>query len=477
MRKIMVVFFMLVICIFAGCNKPATDTPLDSSNTTTSISNINSHPSSDFSSATDESEYTSGIHSTATSGSEVTSSAPTSTPTQSSGATSTGNGATSSEDNTSDDNPPIVVEDLKAVWISYYELNFKGKTEQQFKAAIDNMFDQIKDIGLNAVICHVRPNADSYYPSEYFPWSANLTGTQGYDPGYDPLKYMVHAAHSRGLQFHAWLNPYRVSSRLDDISQLAENHPARIWLSDDIADNDDWAVRCNGGIYFNPAIPEVQKLIIDGVREIINNYDVDGIHLDDYFYPTTSPDFDKSAYQRYVDSVDGKPLSLADWRRANVNSLVQGIYRAIHEKSGICFGISPSAHISTDKTDKNYNELYADITLWMSNSGYIDYIAPQLYFGFEYPNDKFKFNNLLNQWMGLSRHPSVKIYIGLPAYKIGTLDAGSDEWIKSSDILKRQVEQVWQTEADGFIIYSYSGLTSQAELNKTQLDNLRGLLK
>ena len=161
-----------------------------------------------------------------------------------------------------------------------------------------------------------------------------MTGTQGYDPGYDPLKYMVHAAHSRGLQFHAWLNPYRVSSRFDDISQLAENHPARIWLSDDIADNDDWAVRCNGGIYFNPAIPEVQKLIIDGVREIINNYDVDGIHLDDYFYPTTSPDFDKSAYQRYVDSVDGKPLSLADWRRANVNSLVQGIYRAIHEKSG-----------------------------------------------------------------------------------------------------------------------------------------------
>lgn len=477
MRKLIAVFLALAICLFTGCNKANTDTPQDSSYTTTSINQINSQPGSDFGSTIFESDYTSGTHSTTTSESGVTSHEFASNPKQNSGVPSEGNAAASSEDKTPADNPPIATGDLKAVWISYYELNFKGKTEKEFRSTIDNMFDQIKNIGLNAVICHVRPNADSYYPSQYFPWSANLTGTQGYDPGYDPLKYMVQAAHRRGLQFHAWLNPYRVSSRFDDISQLAENHPARIWLSDGTTENDDWAVRCNGGIYFNPAIPEVQKLIIDGIREIISNYDVDGIHLDDYFYPTTSPDFDKAAYQRYVNTVNGKPLSLADWRRANVNSLVQGIYRAVHEKQGVSFGISPSAHISSDKSDKNYNELYADITLWMSNSGYIDYIAPQLYFGFEYPNDKFKFNNLLNQWMSLNRHHSVKIFIGLPAYKIGTLDAGSDEWIKAGDILKRQVEQVWKAKADGFIIYSYSGLTSQEQLNKTQLDNLRSLLK
>lgn len=474
-RKAISVFLILAVCLFTGCNKNPADTPSNSSYTSSLSSSFgssyHSEPESPQSDNTSDNTY-----STTTSQWQATSQPPTSSETPSSDVTSTQSQTTSSQpDNNHVDKTPVVT-DLKAVWISYYELSFKGKTEQQFKATIDGMFDKIKSIGLNAVVCHVRPNADSYYPSSYFPWSANLTGTQGYDPGYDPLEYMVKAAHSRGLQFHAWLNPYRVSSRSDNIELLAENHPARIWLSDNSTENDDWAIRCNGGIYFNPAIPEVQKLIIDGVREIIDNYNVDGIHLDDYFYPTTSEDFDKAAYQRYLDTVEGKPLSLADWRRANVNSLVQGIYRTVHEKQGICFGISPSAHISNDRTDKNYNELYADIALWMSKSGFIDYIAPQLYFGFEYPNDNFKFDHLLNKWMNLSRQSEVKIYIGLPAYKIGTLDAGSDEWIKSDDIIKRQVEKVWQQKADGFIIYSYSGLVSDSPLNKTQLDNLYDLL-
>lgn len=365
--------------------------------------------------------------------------------------------------------------EMRAVWISFYELSFAGKTEKQFQSQINSMFDNVKAMHFNTVITHVRPNSDAYYKSSYFPWSAKITGQQGKDPGYDPLAYMVRAAHERGLKIQAWINPYRVSSSDTNISNLSSDNPARKWLTDSTTDNDHWVIVKNG-IFYNPAIPEVQKLVVDGVRELVNNYNIDGIHFDDYFYPSTDTTIDSVAYGKYKSSAGNNALSLGDWRRANVNALVQAVYRVVDAKH-LPFGISPSAHISTNGTDKNYTDQYADIRLWMRSSSYIHYIVPQLYFGFEYKLSQFRFDVLADQWMSIERSSSIKLYVGLAGYKIGTVDAGSTEWQDKTDILSRQLTYLRDKKADGFVMFSYGSTVNTSNLNKSQMELFTALLK
>lgn len=372
---------------------------------------------------------------------------------------------------------PVVQEgEMRAVWISYYELDGRGKTADQFADMIGDMFDRIKGMGLNAVVVHVRANSDAFYPSSYFPWSEYAAGQQGQNPGYDPLAILIDAAHDRGLAFHAWLNPYRVSNKTDDPMELAENNPARVYLTDGDPSNDSWAIPWDGGMYYNPGVVEMQKLILDGVREILDNYDVDGIHFDDYFYPTSDPAFDAATYGAYAEKAGNNALSLGDWRRANVNSLMQAVYR-LADSRGVPFGISPSAHISDDGSDRNYQELYADIALWMREGGYAHYITPQLYFGFQYPKADFRFDNLLNQWLSLPRAEGVRLYVGLAAYKIGAEDAGSTEWQESEDILSRQLSLLRQAETDGFMLYSYGSIVSSAALNQAHMQAFEDVLQ
>lgn len=365
---------------------------------------------------------------------------------------------------------------LQGVWISYYELQFAGKTYAEFCAEIDQAFTTVAKNGFNAVFCHVRPNADAYYPSAVFPWSDALTGTPGADPGYDPLAYMVTAAHDRGLQFHAWINPYRISAKSTQISTLAPQHIARRWLEDDDPQNDHYIAFATGGMYFNPAVPAVQKLIIDGVQEILQNYAVDGIQFDDYFYPTTDLEFDKQAYTAYA-TATAMPLALEDWRRTHINALISAVYRTVREFAGVKFGISPSAHISADGSDKNYTQSYADVALWINSTAYVDYIAPQLYFGYEYPQVEFTFADLLQKWMALPRSQSVALYIGLAGYKIGNENQiGAQEWLQSTDILARQAQDAYNAGAHGVLLYSYSTLASQDPLCLQQARALRQVL-
>lgn len=372
---------------------------------------------------------------------------------------------------------PVVQEgEMRAVWISYYELDGRGKNADQFADMIGGMFDKIKSMGLNTVVVHVRANSDAFYPSSYFPWSEYAAGQQGQNPGYDPLNLLIEAAHERGLAFHAWLNPYRVSNKTDDPMELAENNPARVYLTDVDTANDSWVIPWDGGIYYNPGVVEMQKLILDGVREILDNYDVDGIHFDDYFYPTSDPAFDAATYGAYAEKAGDNALSLGDWRRANVNSLMQAVYR-LADSRGVPFGISPSAHISDDGSDRNYQELYADIALWMREGGYAHYITPQLYFGFQYSNADFRFDNLLSRWLSLPRAEGMRLYVGLAAYKIGTEDAGSTEWQASADILSRQLSLLRQAGADGFMLYSYGSIVSDAALNQAQMQAFQGVLQ
>lgn len=365
---------------------------------------------------------------------------------------------------------------MKAVWFSYIELTFVGMSEDEFVSAVSNMFQNVKNAGFNAVICQVRANCDAIYPSEYFPFSAAFTGTLGVAPNFDPLQIMVDTAHSLELEFHAWINPYRISAKSKDYEALPENSPAYKFLTDQDEYNDRNVLFTEEGMYLNPASSEARYLIVNGIDEILANYDVDGIQFDDYFYPTTEQEFDEISFGEYRKTVT-TPLNLADWRRTNVNLLIADVYKTVHSYENIVFGISPAADISNDNTDKNYTQLYADVNLWCSTTGYIDYIAPQLYFGYEYPEKDFRFDTLLDKWCGLTRAKGINLYIGLAAYKAGEIDATSSEWIENNDILSRQIKDIKEKSADGIFMYSYSYLFSDKEHNRTEFDKLIKELK
>ncbi len=412
------------------------------------------------------------------SSSELSSSNISSSGSSSTGSSSQGQSSTESTTSTPDPKPPVVTNSsfTSAIWYSYEDLSFtKDYSKSTFESKIDKMFDDAVSLGADTVICHVRAFGDAWYYSEYFPMSKYITGTQGKDPGYDPLKYMVKAAHSRGLSIHAWLNPYRVSYGTTDHTTLSKDHPARKWLESNDESTRRNVLKTAKGIYFNPTKPEAQQLIINGIKEILKNYDVDGIHIDDYFYPENIDlDFDGVEYAEY--NLSGGDLSQADWRRANVSSLVQGIYRAVHNYKGVVFGVSPSYHISNNGTDDNYNKQYADLAKWMRTSGYIDYIVPQIYFGYEH--NTADYIKVLNNWLSIPKLNSVKLYIGLAPYKIGlTTDGGSDEWLTATDILANQTLDAEKKKTDGIFLFNYSTLFKNDTITNAQRENLKEAIK
>ncbi|HKL79288.1 MAG TPA: family 10 glycosylhydrolase [Mobilitalea sp.] len=357
-------------------------------------------------------------------------------------------------------------EEFNAVWISYLEFNDrlkdpatgkKGFTQDRFEAIIDNMFDDVVDLKMNAVVVHVRPFGDAFYPSDEFPWSKYISGTQGVDPGFDPLEYMVDAAHERGLQFHAWINPYRVTSGNTDLSLLSKDNMAKRWLTDKNKTNDRRVLNFGGSLYYNPADNWVQLMIRDGIQEIVENYDVDGIHFDDYFYPTLGANykknFDHLEYKEYFDWCKEnhvKPKSISDWRRNNVNRLVKKVYQLVkNEDEDIVFGISPGGFLDYLLMEDRY---YCDIKTWLSKPGYIDYIAPQLYWSFSH--SKFPYDATLDRWLALCTNPEVKVYVGIATYKSGSNE--EKEWKKDPKVLKKMVEYGRETEqVDGFIYFRY----------------------
>ncbi|BCJ94715.1 hypothetical protein acsn021_22840 [Anaerocolumna cellulosilytica] len=350
--------------------------------------------------------------------------------------------------------------ELKAVWISFLEFQAYGKngyTEANFKKTIDTMFDNIVDLKMNAVIVQVRPFGDAMYPSAYFPWSKYISGTQGKDPGFDPLKYMVTAAHDRGLEIHAWLNPYRVTTSSTDFKSLSKDNPARMWREDKDTSNDRNVLSFGGNLYYNPAVKEVQELITNGIKEIVTNYDVDGIHFDDYFYPSLgskyASNFDSVEYKAYTAEckTNGtKALGIADWRRNNVNTLVKNVYSSIKAiNPNVQFGISPGGFIDSLASDLGY---YVDVKTWLSSDGYIDYICPQIYWTFSHKT--YPFDKTLDKWLSYRTSSSVKVYVGIANYRAGsTLET---DWKNDPDVLKKQIEYSRKTgKVDGFMFFRY----------------------
>lgn len=354
-------------------------------------------------------------------------------------------------------NAPAVSGEVRAVWISYleYQSMLTGKSEKEFKNSIKAMFTNLANDGFNTVYVHARSHSDAYYNSDIFPWSVYCTRTEGQNPGFDPLKIMVKEAHAAGLKIEAWINPYRISGKTDT-NKISKGNPAYKWL-----DTDKVVVVEKTGIFYNPADDDVIDLVVRGVEELVINYAVDGIHFDDYFYPTTDESFDSDYYKSYKST--GGRLSLAAWRRQNVNELISRVYSAVKSINPDCvFGVSP-----TGNTNSNYSALYCDVYTWVTSAGYVDYICPQLYYGFNHKS--LPYLTVLDEFDGMITKSGVKLIIGLAAYKAGAEDtyAGSTgklEWTQNSDILSREVAAARRAKNyGGFALYRYDSLYNPAK--------------
>ncbi len=308
--------------------------------------------------------------------------------------------------------------EFRGVWIATVDnIDWPHKgmyTVYSQKLEFIRQLDMHKQNGMNAVIVQVRPSADAFYPSSLEPWSQWLTGKQGRSPSpyYDPLQFMIEETHKRGMEFHAWLNPYRANYDVRSAS-IASNHITKV--------HPEWFLTYGGKKYFDPGNKEAQRHVINVVRDIVKRYNVDARHMDDYFYPYRihNKEFpDNASYKK-----SGSKLSKGDWRRSNVDSIIKALNNVIKAEKPYCkFGISPFGVWRNKEADPegsntqagqtNYDDLYADILLWLEE-GWVDYVAPQLYW--EIGHKLADYQELIKWWSDHSygRH----IYIGHGIYR------------------------------------------------------------
>ena len=280
---------------------------------------------------------------------------------------------------------PYPKREFRGAWIQAVNGQFRGIPTEKLKQTLIDKLNSLQGAGINAIIFQVRPEADALYASQLEPWSRFLTGVQGQAPSpyWDPMQFMIDECHKRGMEFHAWINPYRVKTSLK--SELSANHLYNI--------HPEWFVTYNNQLFFDPALPESRRHICMVVADIVSRYDVDAIHMDDYFYPYPAKgmDFpDDASFARY----GGGFTNRADWRRSNVNILIQKIHETIRGlKPWVKFGISPFGIYRNEKNDplgsktnglQNYDDLYADVLLWARN-GWVDYNIPQIYWQIGHP--------------------------------------------------------------------------------------------
>lgn len=354
--------------------------------------------------------------------------------------------------------------EFRAVWVSsVYGIDYPKQAStdaESLKRQARDILNGAKSFGMTAVILQVRPSADSLYPSSYFPWSRYLTGEQGRAPenDFDPLAYWVSEAHARGLELHAWVNPFRVANSDAEYEQMSEEHIAK--------QKEDWVVRhSNGKYYFNPGIPELRQYVIDAAQEIVTRYEVDGLHLDDYFYP--GEEFaDEESYRQYgTDFAD-----IGDWRRNNIDRLVSELHDMTkHCGRKLSFGVSPSgiwanaSNIETGsetKGNQSYFSSYADSRKWVQN-GWVDYICPQLYWHIGHPAADYK--TLAEWWARQVRGTGVRLYLGMADYQTGN-ESENSAWhgigaITDAIALNESLEEV-----SGEVHFSYSSIVDSPEL-------------
>ena len=348
-------------------------------------------------------------------------------------------------------NEKVEKEAVRGFWIPYMEVEemIYNKTAANARAAINACFDDCKAKGANTIYFHVRANSDAYYKSSYF--NANPKAASLLNQGFDPLAVAVELAHAKGMKIEAWINPYRIGT---DASRAKVNATFLF----------------ENRYYYVPSNKDVQKLVVNGVKEIVDNYDVDGVQFDDYFYPknsvsaTTLSSFEQSDYNTYKNN--GGTLGVADWRRSVVNELVASVYDVCHTKPNCVFGISPSCNFTA-----NYDQMYADAAHWAKYPGYVDYLAPQLYVGFNHASTPYE--QCIKDWDALPRRDSVQMIAGLALYKTGLKDdtwAGTNartEWLNNSNMMARQIAMAKSLGWDGIGFYSHQSFTVDSTRDAT----------
>lgn len=323
------------------------------------------------------------------------------------------------------------------IWLPYMRFDelLKGKSEDEYRSSIAAFLDDSAAQGVNTVYYHAHPNGDAYYVSELFPRG------ESFDGGYDPLEIFLDEAHQRGISVHGWLNPLRCQTEAQ-MESIPDSFITKQWTKQPEKGyiklvGDRW--------YLVPNHEEVRKLICDAADELLTKYELDGIHIDDYFYPTTDEDFDRAEFEASGSS------DLAQWRRDIVSTYVKSLYETVKTHgSHIRFGISPQGNITSDREKQ-----FADVELW-SKGGYCDYIVPQIYYGFK--NECCPFERTLREWEALTADGKVSLVAGLAAYKVGKDDkwageSGIDEWIDDPDIITKQIKLVQSSSADGYALY------------------------
>jgi uncharacterized lipoprotein YddW (UPF0748 family) len=343
--------------------------------------------------------------------------------------------------------------EFRAVWIATVENidwpSKKGLTVEKQKEEFIRLLDMHQHNGMNAVVMQIRPVADALYPSRFEPWSEYLTGKQGQEPSpyYDPLQFMIEETHKRAMEFHAWMNPYRAMFNVNR-SSISLTHVTKLFPQ--------WFVTYGSTRYFDPGLPEVRDHVNKVVRDLVERYDLDAIHFDDYFYPYRIPgkEFpDAASFAKY-----GNGMSKEDWRRSNVDSIIVMLGKTIKSANPrVKFGISPFGVWRNKRTDPrgsdskagvtNYDDLYADILLWLQN-GWIDYVAPQLYWETTHPYVGFYM--LLDWWANNTFDR--QLFIGQGIYR--ALEPKSLAWHKKNE-LPNQIKAIRENpHVQGSIYFS-----------------------
>lgn len=344
------------------------------------------------------------------------------------------------------DNP-----DKKACWISFLDIEqlLQDKSESAFRAKVSAMYDNVIKYGMNTVIVHVRALGDSMYPSDYYPWAAYFT-TDRSDPGYDPLQIMTELAHQKNLQFEAWINPYRLSRNTESTVSFKATSHYKQFRPFSIEYKAPGGQTC---LVLDPARQETNDLITNGVREILENYDVDGIHFDDYFYvPGMADRLDTAS------------------KKANVNALIAQVYETVKSIKPDCtFGISPAGN------PDNARSQGADIDTWLSTPGYIDYIMPQIYWTDVYmtsSGQKHMFTDRCTAWQQINKL-DLPIYVGLALYQVGAVSKSDLGWSSSDINLAYQYVTAKQLGYDGYSLFRYQWL--EKDIAASELKHLKNL--
>ncbi len=332
-----------------------------------------------------------------------------------------------------------------AMWfpVMDYAETLTGKSADHFRTAMRERFQKAADMGINTVFLHVRAYQDAYYSSALFPMGSYASDALDYDP----LAIMTEEAHALQLSVHAWINPLRCQKDAG-MAAMDNCYPIRQWY-DDTEKNGTYLVKVDDYWWLNPAYPEVRQLIADGAAEIVRNYDIDGIHLDDYFYPTTDASFDAQAFQQSGNA------SLSKFRLEQTSAMLRLLYETVHNiKPDAVLSVSPQGTMQG-----NYDSQFSDVKRWASESGYCDMLIPQVYFGFE--NETAPFEDTVALWTKTATCADVSLVIGIGTHKYGKEDiwagTGSREWQENLDIPSRQVKFLLAMEhIDGIAVYDYS---------------------